>query len=241
MEKRESTTLRFTPSKPSSPPSSSSPTSTIIAIQETHWKNQQQHSSTFPFTSIFTNRITNGGGTALLFSPDLVPFIVHRPDLQHDKYFQATPCVLSNHNLITSIYTIKHHKLLNKFITYVSNIATLEQKHLLILGDLNSYHRKWYCTTTKICNKLLDKTINNLNLHIYNSNQPIHKKRRLRPVPRLQISDHGILYTTWRNPHMQQQNLTTSSLQHLHVPEHKEQQFNSYLSYLIHNYATIST
>jgi hypothetical protein len=237
------------------PQQTATPTSTILAIQETHWHRTHIINSlnTNPFINHHTNidtkfnKITRRGGTAFLVSPDLALQTIRRDDLEHNTYFQTSVIELTDANLIVAnIYIIYHHQLLHSYLDHLASTARVENKLLLIMGDFNSYNQEWGSTKTDRNGRELEETTTASRLHILNHGEPTHGREALDlmfsselvPPPLVHdvaISDHCLLHLTWKidpiagsAPHQPETSLS------LKIANKNQQEFKSQVASLVH-------
>ena len=117
--------------------------------RETKWNSNNnprttKQPATKPLYTVNTNRPTLGGGAAFLITEDL--HVTRRSDLEHDQYFEAIT-IEYNNTIISNIYNSKHDKLVNHFITFISSIAHIENK-FIILGDFYAHNENWHSSHT---------------------------------------------------------------------------------------------
>ena len=96
-----------------------------------------------------------------------------RQDLSTCDWIQSTVIELSDYNiLVASIYNQRHTKLLKDYISFISGMARIEGKQLIILGDLNAHHQLWHCRSTNQDGRLLAQAINQTSMQVYNVPKP---------------------------------------------------------------------
>jgi hypothetical protein len=171
-----------------------------------------------PFSVVHTNRTgRKGGGTAVAISGDL--HYTNRSDLNYGKHIQATCVELSDYRtIIASIYNPRNPTLVTHYLKFLADTSKAEGKEVIIAGDFNAHHERWFCQATNKEGKIIEAAITKHRLHVYNNMDPTRLGNTLfmgpekennaavldlmlGSIPNLKsrvishgISDHGLLY-----------------------------------------------
>ena len=134
----------------------------IAALQETKLQPKSKDPTITGYCSIRKDRDKNGGGLMFIIRDD-IPFQLSDPlDLNNNNIEQQNITISTNNNdnlEIINLYYPPASSTTDPRLINLSPLLNNDNKHRLIIGDLNAHHTLWHSTITDTRGNLIADTI----------------------------------------------------------------------------------